>query len=159
MSQFESKFESLNTVPQKKYRSSSQRVMLNILYTSNWLSGKIKEILDEESITMQQFNILRILRGAGTPLSLLKIRESMLDKMSDTSRLIDRMEIKNLVKKSSSENDKRVLEITLTEKGKRLLSRIDHKEDYLDSIVSNITEEEANIICKLLDKIRGVIHE
>ena len=146
MSQFESKFESLSAVPQKKYRNHSQRVMLNILYTANWMSERIKKILDKEGITMQQFNILRIIRGAGKPLSLIQIKESLLDKMSDTSRVVDRLIIKGLVEKAHSESDKRLLE------------QIDTREAEMDDIVGNITDEEAVELCRILDKLRGYNH-
>lgn len=158
MSQFESKFESLSAVPQKNYRNHSQRVMLNILYTSNWMSERIKSILDTEGITMQQFNILRIIRGAGKPLSLIQIKERLLDKMSDTSRVVDRLIIKDLVEKTHSESDKRLLEITLTEKGNKILQKVDTRETEMDDIVGNITEEESVELCRILDKLRGYYH-
>lgn len=158
MSQFESKFESLSAVPQKKYRNHSQRAMLNILYTSNWMSERIKAVLDPEGITMQQFNILRIIRGAKKPLSLIQIKESLLDKMSDTSRVVDRLIIKGLVEKTLSETDKRVLEITITSKGLKILEHIDERDTDLDGIVSNITNEESIELCRILDKLRGYKH-
>ena len=158
MSQFESKFESLSAVPQKNYRNHSQRVMLNILYTSNWMSERIKTLLDKEEITMQQFNILRIIRGAGKPLSLIQIKESLLDKMSDTSRVVDRLIIKGLIEKAHSESDKRLLEITLTDRGSKILEQIDTREVEMDSIVGNITDEEAVELCRILDKLRGYNH-
>ncbi len=158
MSQFESKFESLSAVPQKKYRNHSQRVMLNILYTSNWMSERIKAVLDPEGVTMQQFNIMRIIRGAQKPLSLIQIKESLLDKMSDTSRVVDRLIIKGLVEKSQSEADRRVLEITLTKKGLKVLDDIDKRDADLDGIVNGITDEESLELCRILDKIRGYRH-
>ncbi|MCU7693395.1 MarR family winged helix-turn-helix transcriptional regulator [Haoranjiania flava] len=157
MSQFEAKFENLNAIPRRKCNNYAQKVMLEVLYTSNWLSERLRFLLEPENITMQQFNILRILRCSKEPLSLIQIRERLLDKMSDTSRIIDRLIIKGLVEKTSSRTDKRLLEITITEGGRRVLENIDEKDPEFDAIVSNITEEEAKAVCTILDKMRGVL--
>jgi len=74
-------------IQQTNFRNEFQKMGINIIYTANWLNEKMGQILSTEDITQQQYNILRILRGSDAPLSTLKIRERMLDKMSDTSRL------------------------------------------------------------------------
>jgi hypothetical protein len=81
-------------INQKRFRNERQKAMINLTYTHNWMSERFKKFLDKFDLTSQQFNILRILRGAGTPLSTLQIRERMLDKMSDTSRIVDRLILK-----------------------------------------------------------------
>lgn len=89
-------------INQYHFTSEGQKAVINLIFTSNWISEHIKEILDEHDITPQQFNILRILRGSDPqPLSTLTIRERMLDKMSDTSRIVDRLVIKGLAAKKS----------------------------------------------------------
>ena len=88
-------------IQQTNFRNEFQKMGINIIYTANWLNEKIGQILSTEDITQQQYNILRILRGSDTPLSTLKIRERMLDKMSDTSRIVDRLIVKGLVEKSA----------------------------------------------------------
>jgi DNA-binding MarR family transcriptional regulator len=113
-------------------------------------------ILEEEDITPQQFNILRILRGSNPkPLSTLQIRERMLDKMSDTSRIVDRLIAKGLVRKNTCKADRRLVDVAITEKGLKMLERLDRKQDDMDGILSNLTEKEANQLSDLLDKIRG----
>ena len=114
----------------------------------------MKSFFDEYEITSQQFNILRILRGAGKPLSTLQIRQRMLDKMSDTSRIVDRLVIKGVVKKVVCKTDKRLVDISITDKGKKLLSKIDLHHDELDGVLNNLTETDVVTLNKLLDKIR-----
>src|SRR5215470_16867753 len=94
-------------IHQNKFRNEYQRASVNIVYTYGWLMERIKEFLLPADITMQQFNILRILRGSHpTPLSTLQIRERMIDKMSDTSRIVDRLITKRLAKKAVSAKDR-----------------------------------------------------
>ncbi|HEY0039943.1 MAG TPA: MarR family transcriptional regulator, partial [Flavisolibacter sp.] len=96
--------------------------MINLLFTYGWAIEKIKDFVAKEDITHQQYNILRILRGAHPkPLSTLQIRERMLDKMSDTSRIVDRLVLKDLVEKRTCSKDKRLVDVTITEKGQALL--------------------------------------
>ncbi|TXT30567.1 MAG: regulatory protein MarR, partial [Chitinophagaceae bacterium] len=93
-------------IQQQTFRNSYQKATVNIIFSANWLTEQIKIFLDEEHITPQQYNILRILRGSMKPLSTLQIRERMLDKMSDTSRIVDRLVLKELVEKKLSTADK-----------------------------------------------------
>lgn len=139
---------------QTKFRNEYQKATVNLIYTFNWLHEKSKVIFGRESITPQQFNILRILRGAGKPLSTMQIRERMLDKMSDTSRIVDRLVVKGFVKKNICGHDKRLVDIFITEKGIKLLSKMDAYDDEMDALLSTITPEEAKKLNKLLDKIR-----
>lgn len=81
-------------INQQTFRNDYQKAAINLIYTYHWLNEKMKVYFDNEGITSQQFNILRILRGAGVPISTMQIRERMLDKMSDTSRIVDRLIVK-----------------------------------------------------------------
>jgi DNA-binding MarR family transcriptional regulator len=119
------------------------------------MNEKMKSFFDKEKITMQQFNILRILRGAGKPLSTLQIRQRMLDKMSDTSRIVDRLIIKDLVKKNTCPADKRLVDVSITDKGKKLLEKIDRYESEMDAVFGNLSTSEAKTLNGLLDKIRS----
>jgi DNA-binding MarR family transcriptional regulator len=114
----------------------------------------MKKVFDNEGVTAQQYNILRILRGAAKPISTLQIRERMLDKMSDTSRIVDRLVLKGLAKKTVCANDKRLVDVSISTKGKTLLEKIDLYEKDMDAILGNLTDAEAKILNKLLDKIR-----
>lgn len=141
-------------IQQVNFRNEHQKASINLIYTYNWMSEKMKSFFDKEDITPQQFNILRILRGAGTPLSTLQIRHRMLDKMSDTSRIVDRLLAKSLVKKSTCVKDKRLVDVCITDKGKKLLERLDTMQHEMDAVLKNLTPEEAGTLNQLLDKIR-----
>lgn len=143
-------------IHQAKFRNEHQKASINILYTYGWLMERTKELFASEDITPQQFNILRILRGSHPePLSTLQIRERMLDKMSDTSRIVDRLIAKGLVKKGTCKSDRRLVDITITDKGKKLLEKLDIRQDELDGIIGNLSEKEAIVLSGLLDKIRN----
>ena len=143
-------------IQQAKFRNVYQKAGINLIYTLGWMKDKTKCIFDEEDITSQQFNILRILRGSfPQPLSTLQIRERMLEKMSDTSRIVDRLIAKGLVKKITCKADRRLVDVIITDKGKKLLERLDAKQDETDGVLRNLTEKEATTLSDLLDKIRN----
>ncbi len=142
-------------ISQNKFKSQKQKAMINLLYTYGWTIEQIKNILRPEDLTHQQYNILRILRGSAPhPLSTLQIRERMLDKMSDTSRIVDRLIIKGFVKKCTCPNDKRLVDVTITDKGEKLLVMLEAQSYRMDNIMSSLTEREAEQLSNLLDKLR-----
>ena len=142
-------------INQSKFKNEYHKLIVNLIYTYNWVTEQIKEVLQNWDLTSQQFNILRILRGSHAPLSTLQIRERMLDKMSDTSRIVDRLLIKGLVKKVACKADKRLVDITITTKGQKLLAAIDKEEEKLDNIAKMLSVADAKLFNKLLDKMRG----
>lgn len=142
-------------INQSHFRNEHQKSVINLIFTYNWVTEKAKPFFDQADITSQQFNILRILRGAGKPISTLQIRQRMLDKMSDTSRIVDRLVVKGLVKKVVCKEDKRLVDVTITDKGKKLLEKIDKYEPDMDAIVSSLSESEAKTLNTLLDKLRN----
>jgi DNA-binding MarR family transcriptional regulator len=141
-------------IQQTSFRNEHQKLGINIMYTANWLNEKIASILSQEDITQQQYNILRILRGADKPLSTLQIRARMLDKMSDTSRIVDRLVAKELVEKNTCPTDKRLVDVTLSKKGFLILEKLDQLNHHLDSLMKGISEKEANTMNQLLDQLR-----
>lgn len=143
-------------IQQQKFRNVYQKAVVNLIFTSNWMRERTSGIIEAEGITPQQFNILRILRGSHPmPLSTLQIRERMLDKMSDTSRIVDRLIAKGLVKKYICKKDRRLVDVIIGEKGMKMLERLDKRQDEMDAILGNLTEKEASSLSKLLDKIRS----
>ena len=141
----------------RKFRSEHHKSVVNLIFTNNWITEKIKQYLEADGLTPQQYNILRILRGNEQPLSTLQIRDRMLDKMSDTSRIVDRLVLKNLAKKTISKKDKRLVDVTITSKGRNLLDKLDKSPQLIDGVVNNLNEEEAKLLNQLLDKIRGSV--
>ena len=143
-------------IQQAKFRNIYQKASINLIYTLGWVRDRTKPIFDAEDITPQQFNILRILRGSfPQPLSTLQIRERMLEKMSDTSRIVDRLIAKGLVKKVVCKSDRRLVDVIISEKGKKLLERLDSRQEEMDGVLRNLTEKEAATLSDLLDKIRN----
>jgi DNA-binding MarR family transcriptional regulator len=143
-------------IQQETFANSYQKAMINVLFTYGWVIEKIKNFLSKEEITHQQYNILRILRGSfPKPLSTLQIRERMLDKMSDTSRIVDRLVIKSLVKKTTCPQDKRLVDVVITEKGQKLLKKLDAESDLIAEIMGNLSQNDAEMLSSLLDRLRG----
>ncbi len=142
----------------QNFRNEFQKVGVNIIFTANWFTERFKQILDDYDITNQQFNILRILRGSKRPLSTLQIRDRMLDKMSDTSRIVDRLVKKELVEKTICEADKRLVDIRITDKGRALLLELDYRNDDTDNLLKGLNQEEAQQLNHLLDKLRDMHH-
>jgi len=142
-------------ISQAKFRSEYQKATINLIYTFNWMSERLKAMLDQYDITPQQFNILRILRGAGKPISTLQIRQRMLDKMSDTSRIVDRLVKKELVQKVICKTDRRLVDVTISDTGLQLLDRLDSYNEEMDALLGSVNEEEAKMLNHLLDKIRS----
>lgn len=142
-------------IQQKKFVSERQKANLNIMYTSSWITGKISSVLKPYGISPQQFNILRILNGQkGKPATVKLLTERMIDKMSNTSRLVEKLKIKGLVDRRECEQDRRQVDIYLTAKGLKVMA--DCSNEIANSVEStlNLTEDEADTLNKLLDKIR-----
>ena len=135
-------------IKQAKFRNNQNKAMVNIMFTHAWMLDHIKSFVKTENITPQQYNILRILRSAGEPLSTLQLRERMLDKMSDTSRIVERMVAKGLVQKAVSEKDKRMVDVILTDRGVELLENLDRRNEELDAVVVLV---EGAVVNKVTD--------
>jgi len=139
-----------------KFRNPHHKLAVNLLYTANWLLEKNQFFFKQYELTNQQFNILRILRGQHPQkISGAEIKNRMIDKNSDVSRLLDRLILKNLVAKSQCANDKRAADVMITKQGLGLLKEIDKKMDKSDTGVLQLTKAEANHLSDLLDKCRG----
>lgn len=142
-------------IKQKKFRSPYQRLALNLVYTTNWLEYKQLEYFKQHDITPQQYNVLRILRGQqSNPIKVSDITERMLDKSSNTSRLVDKLLAKNLAKRTSCPSDRRAVDVIITEEGLALLKELDPAIEEWENRFNVISPEEADQISALLDKLR-----
>lgn len=138
-----------------KFRSEFHKATLNILFTSHWIESSHADIFKKYKLTPQQYNILRILRGRHPePANLHTLRERMIDKMSDVSRIVERLRIAGFIERTASGNDRRAVDIKITEKGIELLTKMKKEEEILDSILKNLTADETKILNDILDKIR-----
>lgn len=141
---------------QNKFRNETHKLGVNIIFTYNWLNNFHSKQLKPLDITSQQFNVLRILRGQlPNHASVKLIRERMLDKMSDASRIVEKLRVKNLVERIVSNIDRRECEVRITEKGLKLLADIDKENETFEKIFSTLTQEEILKLNELLDKLRG----
>jgi DNA-binding MarR family transcriptional regulator len=139
----------------KGFESQRQKAVVNIMYTEAWLRDKFGSTLKPFGLTNQQYNVLRILRGSNPkPLSTSSIRERMLDKMSDASRIVDRLYKKGWVSKVSCPTDKRLVDVSITEEGLEVLATIDKKNTFVEAL-DRLTEQEAQELNRILDKARG----
>ena len=143
-------------IVQKKFDSDYHKLTVNIFYTSHWLANLHSAALKPHNLTIQQFNILRILRGQYPEVVNLKlIKERMLDKMSDVSRLVERLREKGLVERKICPKDRRNIDVCITENGLDLLKELDKDIEKLDRLFSNLSHEEVQSLNGLLDKLRG----
>lgn len=142
-------------IQQKDFRNEYQKALLNMLYTSYYLVDKMNGVFKEQDITRQQYNVLRILRGQYPGhASINLIKERMLDKMSDASRIVERLRLKGLITREYCETDKRSVEVTITQAGLNLLEKMQPAVEAFESLFYNLNEDETKALNKLLDKIR-----
>lgn len=141
---------------QFKFESKGQRLGVNLIYTSNWVQERQKTYFSQFGITHQQYNVLRILRGSyPTPYSTSDIRDRMLDKMSDASRIVERLVKKELVVRKTNKKDKRLVDVTISDSGLDLLEKIDETvEDFAQKPFKKLSAKEQETLDYLLDKIR-----
>jgi len=142
-------------VKQANFRNEQQKMLINILYTNNWLINKIKKNLKPHNITHQQYNVLRILQGKSpAACSAGEIKRVMLDKTPDVTRLIDRLLQKGFVSRCVCSNNRRQIDICITEKGRQILQVIRPEMDEMMQFTQQISEQEAIQISLILDKLR-----
>lgn len=138
----------------KPFRNARHRAMVNLIYTHNWMVDRLRAKIKPHGITMQQYNVLRVLRGAGEPISTSVIRERLLDKMADTSRMVHRLAQKDLVVRRECAHDKRLVDVSLSKAGYALLEELDELNKEMDRIFEGLSESEAAKLSALLDKLR-----
>ena len=134
-----------------------KRTLLNVMYTQNVVSEKFNEILKPFDLSPEQFNVLRILRGQkGNPVNMCTIQERMIAKTSNTTRLVDKLLLKDLVIREICPENRRKMEITITEKGMELLQSLDALvESHEKSFAKNLTDKELELLNELLEKFRN----
>lgn len=134
----------------------SRKAIINLLYTENWVMDKINLELKPHDISIQQFNVLRILNGQkGQPANLCTIQERMVSKMSNTTRLVDKLITKGYVKRTTCQSNRRKVEITITEEGKKFLEHISTLMNaFEERITSNLSEQDLITLNELLNKLR-----
>jgi len=143
-------------IKQKKFSSEIEKVLVNLIYTYNHFQYKLEKIFKEFKITSQQYNILRILKGQyPNSISLVEIKNRMLDKNSDVSRIVERMRQKKLLTRKINPKNRREVEICITQKGLDLLEEIQPHLIKFHSSITHMSIQELQTINELLDKLRN----
>lgn len=138
------------------FSTEYHKMAVNILFTASWIDLEHAKKLKPFGLTSQQFNILRILRGQLPKLATINLLiDRMIDKSSNASRLVDRLEKKGFVKRSANTEDKRAVNVQISEKGLATLKAIDGQLNLMEADFKTLTEQEAKELNRLLDKLRG----
>ena len=143
-------------IKQTRFESGGQKAVINVIFTANWINSQFRNIFKTYDLTLQQYNVLRILRGK-YPKSANpgEIKEVMPDKNPDLTRLCDRMCNLGLITRTVDKDNRRKMNITITQKGLDTLEQAAPELDKLEKELVNISESEANLLSDLLDKLRG----
>lgn len=144
-------------IQQRKFKNEYQKAAINLIFTASWLDKINTDSLKPYNISIQQFNILRILRGlAGKPASIKLLTERMIDKMSNASRLVEKLKQKDLVERIACPADRRQVDIFITKKGLALVEEASQKlEEGIESHMNALSKKEAEQLNALLDQMRG----
>lgn len=143
-------------IKQKKFRNEYSKLAVNIIYTNSWLNTQQNPLFKRHGLTPQQYNVLRILRGQGDSAATVNlVKERMIDKMSNVSRIIDKLKAKDLVTRKLSKQDRRQVDVKITAKGMELLAQIDVKMAMWETALHHVSAKEAATLNQLLDKLRG----
>ena len=143
-------------IQQKNFKSPEQKLAVNLLFTTNWLSNHYEKFFKKSDLTVQQYNVLRILRGQfPKPCNLKCIKERMLDKMSDCSRILDKLVAKGYASRTECPDDRRSVNVVISDKGLNLLKELDFIDEATKDIFKNLPTAQIEILNNLLDKLRG----
>ncbi|OOQ61046.1 MarR family winged helix-turn-helix transcriptional regulator [Mucilaginibacter pedocola] len=138
------------------FEDNYHKAVINLSYTYGWITNLSRPKFEQYNLTQQQFNILRILRGQyPKPATVNLLKERMIDKMSDASRIVDRLVQKGLVSRCTNNKDRRAVDIRISDQGLDVLSTMDKEFKTKDMLQDNLTLEEAGLLSDLLDKMRG----
>ncbi|MCP4456661.1 MAG: MarR family transcriptional regulator [Cytophagales bacterium] len=143
-------------IQQKKFASEFSKALVNIRYTECWLGQRYHGLLKPSGLTIPQYNVLRILRGQfPSPATVNLLIERMIDKSSNASRIVDKLEEKGLVDRCQCTNDRRAVDVKISQLGLELLKTLDNELAILEKGMKSLSEEEAEHLNHLLDKIRS----
>lgn len=143
-------------IKQNTFRSPLHRVIVNLIYTNNWLMHSQMRLLKPFGLTQPQYNVLRILRGQHpNPVRINDITERMLDKMSNASRLVDKLVSKKLVDRTECPSDRRAVDVVITNKGLAILTKIDSAQQTWEQQFDAFQSAHAEQLSTLLDTFRS----
>lgn len=144
---------------QTRFKTPQQKAIINIRYTSNFLGNIQNSLMDQYGLSMAQFNILRILRGAKSAINVQTVKERMIEKSPNTTRLMDKLIEKELIERTRCTKDRRVVYVEISKDGLAILKAIDESSDIMNMIQVGLSDEESTILSDLLDKVRNHYHK
>lgn len=144
----------IDNVIKSRFNGPHHRAIVNLKYTANWSTNQHNQYLSNFGLSLPQFNVLRILRGAGEKISVKVVKERMIEKSPNTTRLFDKLVEKEYVKRTRCKEDRRVVYLMITELGLDVLTEIDKIFKKIN-FTENLTDQEAEMLSELLDKLRG----
>lgn len=144
---------------QTRFKTPQQKAIINIRYTSNFLGNIQNSLMDQYGLSMAQFNILRILRGAKSAINVQTVKERMIEKSPNTTRLMDKLIEKELIERTRCTKDRRVVYVEISKDGLAILKAIDDNSDILNMIQVGLSDDESTILSDLLDKVRNHYHK
>ena len=143
-------------IKQSQFKDGYNKAVVNLLYTHSYLVGFQTAVLKPQDLSPEQYNVLRILRGQqGKPATIAAIQERMLNTMSNASRLVDKLKAKELVKRDECPENRRKVDVLITEKGLRLLELLEPQIATINKNAIHLEESELDLLNELLDKLRG----
>ncbi|MCE2741845.1 MAG: MarR family transcriptional regulator [Sphingobacteriales bacterium] len=141
-------------IQQSKFKSAHHKVILNLVYTAGLVQAEQARFFKQYDLSPQQYNVLRILRGQHpNPVCVGLVQERMLDQMSNASRLIEKLKLKNLLTRKECKEDRRQVDVVITKDGLDLLSEIDKEFNKFEAYINCLDSQEANQLNALLDKL------
>ena len=143
-----------------QFRSEYEKILVNIYYTNNWLFEKYEQTLSKYNLTAQQFNVLKILFASyPKPIMISNIKERMLDKNSDRTRIVDRLLSKNLISRRRDQSNRRKVIVKLNVIGYHLMVKMNKEVEVFENLVTHLSPKEATSLNMLLDKIRNKVRK
>lgn len=147
---------SLEKELKSRFDSEQHKALLNVMFTANWMRTRLAEVYRPFGVSTQQYNILRILRGAKERMKMHSVKERMIDRAPNATRLTDKLIAKGLVQRERCEEDRRVVYVSISEKGLELLAQVDINSQALhDELANGLTEADAQHLNSTLDAWRS----
>ena len=147
---------SIDSEIKSTFINDQHRFVTNLVFTAGWVHNIFTNELKPFGISPQQFNILRILKGAGDWVVMSEVKDGLLEKAPNATRLANKLLKKDLIERRRSETDRRVVYVKITKAGLELLEEISQKENPIQNALNNhITAKEAKLVSHILDKFRG----
>lgn len=143
-------------IKQKTFKDKYNKAVVNLLYTHSYIVTRQSKVFKPYDISPEQYNVLRILRGQHpTPTTVSSIQDRMLNKMSNASRLVEKLKHKQLVERRECPTDRRQVDVTITDKGLKLLEELEDGVEKFNKSIIQLNEKEVDLLNDLLDKMRS----